>query len=118
MKITRALLLSSQKQAEAWERPQVGTNIFGQPLYETKYRFLVDDLHDGGNIRFRIFCVHREKDEQEKWRTVIAQDPHVDETFEDMGKLINFLRRYQIDFETQWEPVESYELSERKNTHG
>ena len=106
MRITRALLLSSRKQAEAWERPQVGSNIFGQALYETMYRYLVDDRYDGGNLRFRIFRVCHEQDEQGKSRNVVASEAHVEETFNDMEKLIDFLQQHQIDVESAWAPVE------------
>lgn len=113
MKITRALLLSSKKQAESWERPQVGQNIFGMALYETKYRYLVDDPGTGSAFRFRIFCVSQETytdaRAQERTRNKVAEMPHVDLTFRDAGELINFLRRYQIDFEEAWQPVEGDE---------
>lgn len=108
MKITRALLLSSQKQAEAWERPQVGQNIFGMALYETKYRYLVDDQGEDGKYRFRVYCVHQERKE-DRLCNVVAPEAHVDEVLSDTAALINFLRRYQIDFESAWQPVENRE---------
>ena len=101
MKITRALLLSSQKQAESWEHGTGG--IF---RWRT-YRYLIDDQDENGRYRFRIFCAHQEPVEgTTRSRDVVAPDAHVDEMLSDTAALINFLRRHQIDFETAWQPVE------------
>ena len=101
MKVTRALLLSSKNQAEAWE--YTPTALF---RWES-YRYLVDHRQDSGNIRFSIFCVHQEPEKGTvRQYDIVAPEPHVEETFEDMGRLINFLHRYQIDFDNIWEPVE------------
>lgn len=101
MKITRALLLSSKKQAESWEFSPGG--IFRWKIY----RYLIYDRYNGDDFRFKIFCVHQESVEgTTRLRDIIARDAHVDETFSSMGDLINFLRRYQIDFENNWQPVE------------
>jgi len=104
MKITRALLLSSQKQAESWERTPNG-HVFMFSLFKTEYRYLVTKGEEG-SLRFQIFCVSQHKNEDGSTRNVVAEHSHLDEFFGDMGKLINFLRRYQIDFETAWQPVE------------
>lgn len=101
MRVTRALLLSSQKQAESWE--YTGPGI----LRWKKYRYLVEDRYDGSNIRFRVFRVHQERDkESTRVMNIVKEEPHVDETFANRGELINFLHRYQIDAENSWEPVE------------
>lgn len=105
MKITRALLLSSKGQAEAWECPKVG-DWFGRPIYRARYRYLVEDRYQGSNLRFSIFRVRQEVDEDGKRLNVVDQEPHVEETHDDMEKLIDYLRRFQIDSDDIWEPVE------------
>lgn len=105
MKITRALLLSSQKQAESWEFSSSG-GIF---RWKT-YRYLIDDQDEDGKYRFRIFCVHQEPEEgTTRSRDIVAPKAHVDELISDTAALLNYLRRYQIDFETTWQPVENRE---------
>lgn len=107
MKITRALLLSSRKQAESWERAP-GYLLFASSAPKI-YRFLVSRTDDV--LLFQIFCVRQEKREDSRKRDVtvdvVSDVEHVEIEFDDMGKLINFLRRYQIDFESAWQPVES-----------
>lgn len=107
MKITRALLLSSHKQAESYERAP-GYLLFASSAPKI-YRFLVSRVDDA--LYFQIFCVHQEtrKDSHKKDVSVdiVADAAHVEIEFEDMGKLINFLHRYQIDVESAWQPVES-----------
>lgn len=101
MKITRALLLSSKKQAELWEHEPYG--IFKRRTY----RYLVEDRYGGANLRFSIFCVRQEQEKGTvRMQDIVATEPHVEESFSDMGKLINFLHRYQIDFQECWQPVE------------
>ena len=102
MKITRALLLSSKKQAEAWERAP-GYILFASSAPKI-YRFLVSRV--GDMLRFQVFCVHQERQQDTQKVDIVADNAHVDIEFEDMGRLINFLHRFQIDFETAWSPVE------------
>lgn len=108
MKVTRALLLSSRKQAEAWERAS-GYLLFPSSAPKT-YRFLVTQ-GDERTLRFQIFCVHQKRDSAQHMQVVdvISPSAHVDIEFEDAGRLLNFLRRYEIDFENCWEPVEESE---------
>jgi hypothetical protein len=107
MKITRALLLSSQNQAEAWER-EPGYILFASSAPKI-YRFLVSKI--GGKLFFQIYCVHQEVAALDSLRhqmqDVIAAKPHVEIEFEDMGRLINFLHRYQINVDNCWQPVET-----------
>lgn len=100
MKITRALLLSSKKQAEAWEYAKGG--IFARKAY----RYLVEE-REGGSLRFCIFCVHQEPEEgTTRTRDVVADRPHVERSFDATGDLLTFLHRYQIDMQESWQPVE------------
>lgn len=99
MQLARALLLSSKNQAQAYEYLPVPGLI---PLY----RFLITDKRETGEIglRFHIFCMRR-VEEQERVRYVLAELPHVDEVFEDLGRLQTFLHRFQIPLDT-WQPLE------------
>lgn len=110
MKVTRALLLSSMKQARAGEY-EIYPTFFsftgkGQKLI---YSYLVTDCH-GDGIVFEIYRVSREsyRDEQEteRWRAKIADEPHVHQEFKDVDELIKFLQCNQIDVEDGWQPVE------------
>lgn len=105
MKITRALLLSSEKRAESYERAP-GYLLFAARAPKT-YRFLVSRTDDV--LLLQIFCVHQVRDSAQNMQIVdvVADVAHVEIEFKDMGELINFLRRYQIDFENAWQPVES-----------
>lgn len=103
MKITRALLLSSRKQAVSYE-PSGGLFV------PSPYCYRVKDLGDDG-IRFQIFRMVSEDyvddRNQQRTRRVTVDTQHVGEVFKDAGELINFLRRHEIDFESNWQPVES-----------
>lgn len=105
LKLLRALLLSSQKQAEAWELKQVIGGLF--PRHERVYRFLVDDQRQSNEgFDFQIFCVSHVPDAAGVGiQEVVAEHPHVDESFSDIGALHTFLHRFQIDLE-YWSPVE------------
>jgi hypothetical protein len=101
MKLTRALLLSSKHQADSYE----GSGIFS---ISSTYRYLVTETADG--LRFQIFRMISEKYQdarkQERERRIPVTTAHVDQTFQDIGELEDFLRRHQIDCEEQWRPVE------------
>jgi hypothetical protein len=102
MKITRALLLSSTQQAETWER-EPGFLLFASSAPKM-YRFLVSKEDDA--LRFQIFCVHQERGQDARVIDIVSPNAHVNIEFKNMGELINFLRRYQIDFEQAWSPLE------------
>lgn len=104
MKITRALLLSSKKQAESWERTFLGSFIVAQ--YRTDYRYLVtDQRQNSGQVRIQIFRVTQKEHEGKKYN-VLADEPHVEETFEDIDGLTRFLCEHKINVEDDWHPVE------------
>lgn len=116
MNIKRAILLSSKKQAEAWERAS-GYLLFRSSAPKI-YRFLVTE-GDERSLRFQMYCVHHMRDGKplndrklvvSTDQEVVAEQAHFDEFFPDMGRLLNFLHRYQIDPD-MWEPVESVEGS-------
>lgn len=112
MKITRALLLSSKKQAGLFEAQAEGRGLFSKT--RNTYLYSVTRHRASGNgLIFEIYRITREtyidNRKQECERDKIADTPHVHEAFKDAGELINFLRRYQIDFEERWQPVENTE---------
>lgn len=109
MKITRALLLSSKKQAEAWERTLLSTFLVSQ--YRTDYRYLVA-AKDGDGFRLQIFRVSQRKHEDRTYN-VLADEPHVEESFKDEGELMTFLREHRIDVEESWQPVEESDAGTR-----
>lgn len=120
MKITRALLLSSRKQAEAWEYAS-GFILF-KSSSPKMYRFLVTQ-GDERSLRFQIYCVSYLRGDEPVKRgslalsadqEVVAEQAHFDEFFNDMGRLRTFLHRYQIDADAIWEPVESESLGKEE----
>jgi hypothetical protein len=104
MNLTRALLLSSNRQAESFDRSESGI------LRWKRSRFLVEGNADQGPVRFSIFRVFQRMEMgSTRIHHVVADAPHVEKRFEDMDALIEFLRRSQIDPERSWEPVEEEE---------
>lgn len=109
MRVARALLLSSKKQAEVWEyRKQPGILVRDYKIY----RFLV--IAEERGLRFQMYRVgyQREGKPLESGATVFPSDrevlagaAHVDEWFPDLGALHTFLHRAQIDIYS-FEPVE------------
>lgn len=111
MHVKRALFLSSFKRAEAWERIPAGA-LFGLQLYRTQYRFLVEEtLGAEMPFHFFVFCVSQVPDTVGRVgnRDVVAEQPHVQVEFKDLGELHTFLHRYEIPVEDGWMPVEKGE---------
>lgn len=111
MKLARALLLSSIRQAGSWEGKSF--KFLGLTLNSNRYRFLVIDKRlSNEGLLFEIYCVRQEEYQSQhrpqgnlSVREVVADLPHVSEAFADLGVLHNFLHRFQIDLEA-WQPVE------------
>ncbi len=102
MKIERALLLSSIRQAGSWEGTRY--TFFGLPMIAKQYRFLVTDNRvSGKGLLLEISCTHRE-DVGGKMADVVSP-PHVSESFTDLDELHDFQQRFQIDDEN-WYPIE------------
>jgi hypothetical protein len=109
MRVARALLLSSKKQAEAWEyRRQSGILVSDYKLY----RFLA--IAEDRGLRFQMYRVSYQRAGKPlahgatvfpSDREVLAGAAHVDEWFPDLGALHTFLHRAQIDI-YNFEPVE------------
>lgn len=104
MKLSRALLLSSKKQSEAWEFKATGS-FFGIPLNRKMYRFLITDKRSSEKVLlFEIYCV-RQEEADGKITNIVADLPHISEMFANLGDLHIFLHRFQIT-EEDWSPVE------------
>ncbi len=102
MNLTRALLLSSNRQAESFDRSESGI------LRWKRYRFLVEGSGDAGPRRFSVSRVFQEVEEGSTRTQNRVAAPHIERCFEDREALIEFLRQFQIDSES-WEPVEDEE---------
>lgn len=109
MRVARALLLSSKKQAEAWEyRKQPGVLVRAYKIY----RFLA--IAEERGWRFQIYRVSYRRDGKhvDSGNAVYTSDQmevagaaHYDVVFLDLGALHTFLHRAQIDIYA-FEPVE------------
>jgi len=93
MELRRALLLSTLRKAGAGEYEEVG--LFS-PRRMMKYFYLVS-LNEDKSLVFEIYHVTYPKRQDGGLDKVVAKEPHARETFKDLGELVTFLHRYQID---------------------
>lgn len=95
MKLPRALLLSSKKQARAHE-------YHPGPFENPRYRF---EVTQGEELLILQIFATRKMRVRGGTEYVLAEEPHVTEHFGNLGDLHNFLHRYEIAYDI-WEPVE------------